>query len=141
MYVSIRPARFTSLAGIASDAVDSIAAAIQQVEGYFPGSLAYRNNNPGNLVYAGQPGASPGAGGFAQFSSYDAGLQAMKNQISLDVNRGTDVNGNPVNTLSDLITSWAPPAENDTANYIRTVAGQTGFDPNAPLSLLGVPAE
>jgi hypothetical protein len=100
---------------ISPAAVNSLAQAIQQQEGYYPGSLAYTNNNPGNLVYAGQPGASPGAGGFASFPSYSAGYQALENQITLDATRGTDVNGNPTTTVSQLLTSWAPPSENDTA--------------------------
>lgn len=115
--------------------MDSIAQAIQTREGYYPGSLAYRNNNPGNLVYAGQPGATPGAGGFAAFSSYSAGYSALENQINLDFTRGTDVNGKPINTVADLINSWAPPSENDTAGYIAAVSAQTGLDPDASLSL------
>lgn len=122
---------------ISPTAANAIAQAIQQQEGYFPGSLAYRNNNPGNLVYAGQAGASPGAGGFASFSSYDAGYQAMLNQISLDASRGTDASGNPTTTVAELLTSWAPPSENNTAAYISNVAASTGFNPNASLSSLG----
>ncbi len=123
---------------ISPTAANSIAQAIQQQEGYFPGSLAYRNNNPGNLIYAGQPGASPGAGGFAAFTSYDAGYQAMVNQISLDASRGTDASGNPTTTISELLTSWAPPSQNPNlyTSYIPGVASSTGFDPNAPLSSL-----
>jgi hypothetical protein len=127
---------------ISPAAVDAIAAAIQQHEGYYPGSLAYQNNNPGNLVYAGQPGASPGAGGFARFDTYANGLQAEKNQITLDAVRGSDVSGNPVNSVSDLISSWSPASQNGQANtdaYIAAVALQTGYDPNAPLASLGAP--
>lgn len=126
---------------ISPTAVNALASAIQTQEGYYPGSLAWQNNNPGNLVYAGQPGASAGAGGFARFSSYDAGLTALKNQITLDASRGTDANGNPINTVSDLISSWAPSSDprNNTPAYIASVASQTGFDPNAPLSSLGTP--
>jgi hypothetical protein len=95
------------------------------------------NNNPGNLVYAGQAGASPGAGGFAQFSSYQAGRNALISQLQLDAVRGTDLNGNPINNLSDLIYSWAPPSENDSAGYLANVVSQTGFSASAPLSSLG----
>ena len=61
----------------------------------------------------------------------------MLNQINLDATRGTDASGNPTTTISELITSWAPPSQNDTSSYISFVAGQTGYDPNAPLSSLG----
>ena len=53
--------------------VNTIAQAIQQQEGYYPGSLAYTNNNPGNLIYAGQSGAVQGSGGFAKFPDYSTG--------------------------------------------------------------------
>lgn len=122
---------------ISPEAVSAIAAAIQGQEGYYPGSRSYRNNNPGNLVYVGQPGATSDPNGFAVWSSYAGGLQATKNQITLDATRGSDVNGNPIITLADLITSWAPPGKNDTAGYIAAVAASTGYDPAAPLSSLG----
>ncbi len=118
-------------------AVDSIALAIQNREGYYAGSRSFRNNNPGNLRYVGQAGATSDADGFAVFSSYGAGLQALKSQIMLDASRGSDAAGRPVITLGDLISSWAPASENDTAGYITAVSDATGFDPAAPLSSLG----
>jgi hypothetical protein len=119
-------------------AVTALANAIQTQEGYYPGSVAYTNNNPGNLAYAGQPGATQGPNGFAVFSSYTAGYQALQNQIVLDATRGTDVNGNPINTVGDLISSWAPAsAGNDTSSYISSVASQTGFAASDNLLSLG----
>src|ERR1700678_3471252 len=50
---------------------------------YANGSVSYQDNNPGNLMYAGQSGATPGPGGFAVFPTYDAGLNALYNQINL----------------------------------------------------------
>lgn len=127
---------------IAPAAVSAIASAIQTQEGYSPGTLAYTNNNPGNLRFVGQPGATQGAGGFAQFSSYSAGLAALNNQITLDAVRGSDAAGRPINTMSDLISSWAPASDgNNTAAYIASVSAATGYDPNAPLSSLGSPAD
>lgn len=121
--------------------VDSVAGAIQSQEGYYPGSRSYRNNNPGNLIYAGQPGASRDADGFAVFSSYAAGDSALKNQITLDATRGTDAAGRSINTLSDLISSWAPSSDprNNTPAYISSVVSQTGYAADAPLSSLGTP--
>jgi hypothetical protein len=126
---------------ISPAAVDSLAAAIQTQEGYYPGSLSYQNNNPGNLVYVGQPGASPGAGGFASFNTYANGLSALKNQITLDATRGTDANGNPITDVADLLNSWAPASDprNNPDAYIASVTAQTGYDPYAPLSTLGAP--
>jgi hypothetical protein len=124
---------------ISPAAVSSLAAAIQTHEGYYPGSVAWSNNNPGNLVYVGQQGATAGAGGFAKFASYSDGLNALQNQITLDAVRGTDAAGRPISTVADLISSWAPASDprNDTAAYIAAVSSSTGYDPSAPLWSLG----
>jgi hypothetical protein len=69
--------------------------AIQAFEGYLSptktnpqGSTSYRFNNPGNLVYAGQPYATPavvemptGKHTFAHFDTYEHGFQALENQV------------------------------------------------------------
>jgi hypothetical protein len=91
-----------------------------------PGILAAQNNNPGNLRYARQSGAIPGAGGFAQFSTPEAGYQALVDQVQLDASRGA--------TLSQYITKYAPPSENDTATYIRQASHTLGVDANTPLA-------
>jgi hypothetical protein len=131
----------SATAGMNPLALNAIAQAIQTQEGYYPGSLSYQNNNPGNLVFAGQPGATAGPGGFAVFSTYAAGYQAELNQINLDAVRGTDVNGNPIDNVADLLSSWAPPSANDTATYISNVTAATGYDPSAPLLSLGAPGD
>jgi hypothetical protein len=114
-----------------------IAAAIQVQEGWNPSTLSFRNNNPGNLRYAGQAGAVQGAGGYAAFPTYDAGLNALVGQIQLDASRGTDAAGRPVVTVEDLISSWAPPNENDTPAYVASVVSQTGFAAGSVLNDLG----
>lgn len=108
----------------------AIAQAIQTQEGYYPGSLSYRLNNPGNLVYAGQPGATPvtvGTYTFASFPSYDAGYQALLNQISLDASRGL--------TIQQFATKYAPAAAgNDPTTYAANLAAAVGLSPTDPLS-------
>jgi hypothetical protein len=131
--------RLSGAGSISPAAVSAIAAAITVQEGNGPATLATRNNNPGNLIYVGQAGATQGAGGFAAFSTPAAGQAALENQITLDATRGTDATGKPTTTVAELITSWAPPSSNNTAAYIASVQIQTGYDPNAPLSSLGAP--
>lgn len=121
------------VSGLGDTLVDSMAASIQQMEGYiapnaqYPnGSLAYQNNNPGNLRFANQPGATQGAGGFAKFPSYSAGYTALQNQIQGQISSGQN--------LTQFFNQYAPPSENNTTNYISTVAGQVGVDPTVPLS-------
>lgn len=119
--------------------ISDLAAAMFGVEGTDPNAINHRNNNPGNLVYAGQSGAVLGEGGFAKFSSWEAGTAAAIKQIGLDLTRGTDVTGRPTTTLAELISSWSPSNASgnsaaSTNSYISTVASRTGLDPNADLA-------
>jgi hypothetical protein len=111
-----------------------MAAAIRQMEGTNPAFAA--NNNPGNLVYIGQAGAVPGAGGFAKFSTPAAGEAALESQIQYQVNQGQNLTqffnqyapGGTVNAAGGVQTSAA------TQNYINTVSLQLGLDPSTPLN-------
>jgi len=96
-----------------SDDADEVAIAIPDTS-----RLAYVNNNPGNLRFAGQAGAVPGEGGFAYFPSPYAGYQALEKQMRLDADRGL--------TLRQLIEKYAPPEENDTELYIQQMSEQLG---------------
>jgi hypothetical protein len=107
--------------------INTVAQTIQQVEGYYPGSVSYTNNNPGNLKYAGQAGATLGANGFAVFPSYDAGYQALVNQINLDASRGQ--------TIAQFTSIYAPAADNNNpTSYAQTIANAAGLSVNDPLS-------
>jgi len=88
--------------------------------------LSFVNNNPGNLRFAGQAGAVEGEGGFAKFTSPDAGVKALTNQIKLDTGRG--------HTLASFINKFAPPTENDTNQYIAQAVKNLGVSPETPLS-------
>lgn len=106
----------------------SIATAIGNFEGVnVANSLAQRNNNPGNLKYAGQSGAiGQDANGFAIFDTQSDGQAALLSQLNLYAGRGL--------TLSQALNIYAPSSENNTSNYIGYVSSQTGIDPNASLS-------
>jgi hypothetical protein len=94
--------------------------------------LNIRNNNPGNLRFVGQEGASQGEGGFAKFETPQAGLDAMRNQIELDTQkRGLN--------LTQFLNKYAPPSENKTTNYIDFVARKTGLDPSSPIPASAIP--
>lgn len=107
----------------------TVASTIQTQEGWYPGSLSYRNNNPGNLMYAGQAGAiGEDAAGFAIFPDYATGLQALDNQISLDASRGL--------SISAFTAKYAPAsAGNDPVSYASQIANAAGLSPSDPLSL------
>ncbi|MGL4756298.1 MAG: hypothetical protein ACRCXB_28425 [Aeromonadaceae bacterium] len=91
-------------------------------------TLARRNNNPGNIKFVGQKGAVMGEGGFAKFATPEAGIAAMQAQLKLYQGRG-------INTISKIVSTWAPPGENDTAKYIADIAKMTGMDPNKQVDM------
>ena len=49
------------------------------------------NNNPGNLNFAGQPGAVMGEGGFAKFPTPEAGRQALEAQITAAIQGSSQI--------------------------------------------------
>lgn len=106
--------------------------AVATAEGFFvSGTIPQRNNNPGDLDFAGQLGAVAN-GRFAQFDSIGRGTAACLRQIVADIQRG--------DTLRTLIYTWAPPSDgNATAAYlvdtIRRVQKASGLviDPDQPL--------
>ena len=84
-----------------------------------------RNNNPTNLEYVGQEGATreAGPGRFAAFNSMADGIRAAAHQLRLYEARG-------VNTVQAIISKWAPSFENNTGGYIGSVVKSMGLDPN-----------
>lgn len=99
-------------------------------------SVAERHNNPGNLVFAGQRGATVGetvAGHtFARFQSTEEGVAALYRQLQLYQKRGID-------TLTEIMGVYAPEGSNDTSAYIKALSKTTGLNPNQQLNF-GDPA-
>ena len=96
--------------------------AIQHFEGGNPGDLNMRNNNPGNLKFANQAGATGAdSRGFAIFPDYATGRDALAAQISLDLKR------NPNQTLLDFISKYSPATDsNNPLAYASYVAKKLG---------------
>lgn len=88
--------------------------------------LAFVNNNPGNLRFVGQQGATKGENGFAKFSSPEAGVKALESQIKLDASRGL--------TLQQFINKYAPPTENNTNQYLAQMTQILGVPPTTKIS-------
>ncbi|HEJ7990252.1 TPA: hypothetical protein SMI27_000890 [Serratia liquefaciens] len=82
-----------------------------------------RNNNPGNLNYVGQEGASKEGGEngrFAVFGSMTDGIAALYKQIQLYFKRGTD-------TISEIVNKYAPASDNNNVMaYINSLVKATG---------------
>ena len=98
------------------------------------GSRAWRNNNPGNIKFGslaqrmGATGAD--AGGFARFTSYEAGRKAQEDLLFNSA-------GYKDKTIKDAIARWAPSSDgNDPAGYAGILAKAAGVGVDAPLASL-----
>lgn len=100
------------------------------------GARGIRNNNPGNIEYnaknnwRGQVGSD---GRFVIFDSPLNGLRASAKLLKNKMKAGKT-------TIGELIASWAPPHENNTAAYIAAVARAVGVDSRASLTAAHIPA-
>ncbi|MDM4979538.1 hypothetical protein QT334_10725 [Escherichia coli] len=92
-------------------------------------TIADRFNNPGNLRWAeGYSSENTRSGKFAVFPTLDEGVLAATKQLQIYGAKG-------INTVGDIVRKWAPPKENNTAEYIRHVVKTTGFNENQKLNL------
>lgn len=91
------------------------------------GTLADRNNNPGNI-------RPVGGKGFRFFESALHGWEAMKKQLMRYYTGKTT--GKALQTIQDIVSTWAPAGDNnDPQQYAKQVAGWMGVSPNAVLNL------
>lgn len=96
------------------------------------GARGIDNNNPGNLEFSksnpweGQTGSD---GRFAKFETPEHGIRALGRNLISYQRQGYD-------TVSDIITRWAPPEDNnDTAAYIKAVCAQVGVTADQKLDV------
>lgn len=91
------------------------------------GTLADRNNNPGNI--------RPVSGkGFRFFESALEGWEAMKKQLMRYFTGKTT--GRALQTIQDIVSTWAPAGDNnDPKKHAQDVAKWMGVSPNAILNL------
>ncbi|MEH8189914.1 integrating conjugative element protein [Gallibacterium anatis] len=100
------------------------------------GSLAWRNNNPGN-IQCGNFSRSMGAigcgpGGFAVFPDESTGTKAVYALLQ----RNNDKNDYYNLSIEETMKKYAPPHENLTEQYIRHITNATGLDKNTKMSQL-----
>jgi hypothetical protein len=120
--------------------VDDLAQAIARFEGFLvPGSIAQKDNNPGNLrAGVGQTGTD--ANGFAIFPDVATGYSALDNQIQLNINKGLTLD-QFFGGLPGVYPGYAPAADsNNPAQYATTVGGWIGIDPTVQLSSIITPS-
>ncbi|EJG7679882.1 lytic transglycosylase catalytic [Salmonella enterica] len=91
------------------------------------GTLADRNNNPGNI-------RPVGGNGFRFFGAALQGWEAMKNQLMRYFTGKTT--GRALQTIQDIVSTWAPAGDNnDPKKYAQDVAKWMGVSPNTVLNL------
>ncbi|HAO9088504.1 TPA: lytic transglycosylase domain-containing protein [Escherichia coli] len=87
-------------------------------------SRGVRNNNPGNLNFAGQKGATLESGPNARFASFPTmleGIAALDRQVMLYLKRGK-------NTIDQIIDIYAPSSDgNNTSSYKSYLSQYTGL--------------
>jgi hypothetical protein len=96
-------------------------------------SRGVRNNNPGNIEksrdrWVGLADVQPDDR-FFTFSEARFGIRAMARILQNYQKK------HKLETVSEMISRWAPPNENDTTAYIRAVCRETGFDPEQKLDM------
>lgn len=114
-------------------AADVVGAAVKAIT-----PRGIRNNNPGNIEWIADPakrwrGMVGKDGRYGVFDTAANGVRAIGGEIRANFRRGE-------NTIAEIITEWAPPKENNTAAYIRAVAGELGVDADTSLSSSYIPA-
>ena len=107
-----------------------LVAAFATSEGFFvPNSIPNVCNNPTDLRFAGQAGATPsqygGSHPFAKFSTVGIGICAAVRQMCAYIQTGA--------TLRTLVYTWAPPSDgNNSALYlsetIRRIKAASGLE-------------
>lgn len=97
-------------------------------------SRGIRNNNPGNIRWGDEwkglvPEGQRTDKSFCQFKAPEFGIRAM---IIILRNYQSKYG---LKTITGIIKRWAPPNENDTQAYIRSVAQATGTEADKPIDL------
>ena len=95
------------------------------------GTPAIRNNNPLNIrrsdnAWKGKiPFSQSTDKSFEQFKTFVYGLRAGIINLRTHYKRGK-------NTISELVTTWAPPSENNTLEYVNFVSNQSAISAYSP---------
>jgi hypothetical protein len=110
--------------------LEDFARAIRDFEGWFPGSVSQRNNNPGNLKAAGQYGVvGQDSQGHAIFDSLENGWNALLNQLQMALD-GRSRFYHPDMSFHQFFNVYA---EANSEPYAQFVASRLGVTPEATL--------
>ena len=118
--------------------IRSFAEAIATMEGFYkPGSIAARNNNPGNLR---SWGTLPTRDGYAVFPTAAAGWGALEKQVARNIGRGLTLE-EFFGGKAGVYAGYAPALDrNDPIRYARFVGKRLGVDISTRLDTLTLQA-
>ena len=113
------------------------AKAIETYEGYFEGSRSWRNKNPGNLRFVGQPKAiGKDDKNFCIFATYQDGFNALT-QMLTNACTGKSKTYKPDMSLLDFFSLYAPSTDkNNPSAYAFWVADKLNVKPDDPIKNL-----
>lgn len=110
---------------------------ITMVDAFMPRGI--RNNNPGNIdrhagtQWKGMSDDQTSDSRFIVFTAPEWGIRAIARIIKTYMGRGAT-------TIEKIISTWAPPNENNTAAYIAAVASEVGIPATMPVGPSDMPA-
>lgn len=124
-------------AAVIEEASDSIFTSWLPIEGFAPRTVeaagrltrGERNNNPGNIRrtntrWKGMASDQSGDPSYIVFIAPEYGIRAMTRVLFTYYERYG------LNTVRKIISRWAPPSENPTADYVQNVANALGVHPD-----------
>jgi len=115
--------------------VDRLAGCIARFEGFgIAGSLADRNNNPGNMISS--PFMEGIVDGFAYFKTIEDGWKALKYQLQL-IFDGESAYYKPTMTIQEFVNTWASTSSwRERLNYAEYIAEEFGVGVGSKLNEL-----
>ena len=107
--------------------VTILALAIKRVEGYYPASRSWRDNNPGNLEETGTAGKD---GVYAKFATYEDGWERLLMDVRMKMHE------HPDKSLFQVMEIYAPAADhNDPKSYASFIAHTLATDLAADITV------
>ena len=91
-----------------------------------------RNHNPGNIRHSSDKWLGEVQGSDKAFKTFSTPVYGIRALAKLLLNYERKYS---LNTISGLISRWAPTNENDTTAYVRGVATACGVDPYQPIDV------
>jgi len=97
-------------------------------------SRGLRNNNAGNIRKSNDDwkGLSADQSGDDAFFIFDDAIWGVRALMKILINY-QDRHG--ITTIDGIINRWAPPVENDTNSYVRSVSSSVGVEPLEPIDV------